>query len=534
MQKLTPRTIALALEYHLFKKDKALLKPLVPHKVQAMLRRRARAKYLVWDAKLYNEWLEAHLKLRSVKYVAPLEPGLLSIATPVWDGTPLNYLQLLAQSIAVQNASGACEWFVLDNGCTKREIRHYLDRMAAKFPWVTLHREEKNEGIVGGLRVCLESASGRYMCVVDSDDLIYPDCLQIVQWWIKNSGFPPLLYSDEDKLIGASRVQPYFKPDFDPVLLLNSAYIAHLGVIEREKALQLGAYTDRATEGSADWDCFVRFYCAGHSAVHIPEIIYSWRMHPESTADDADSKPYIHSSQKAVLNRYLDAQKLTERFEVKYSPLLPGTSDWWIERKHVGQARVVVVDGGTVQQVAELDCDLICLLLDNLTPERTDYLWEAQGLFERFPDAVMVGGWMADPNGRVSDGPLVLGFDSGCDCPDKGRPVVDPGYFTQMRKQRSVSAISSRFCVIRKTFLCEALSQAGIPLRTELYELGPWLGKWAKDNGWRVIFSPFLRSLDHRNRSNDSTFQGQEFDHRYYPQYFGITHGAAYKLKLGQ
>jgi O-antigen biosynthesis protein len=45
-------------------------------------------------------------------------------------------------------------------------------------------------------------------------------------------------------------------------------------------------------------------------AVHIPEVVYSWRMHPESTADDAGSKPYIHSSQKAVLHRYLDAAGL--------------------------------------------------------------------------------------------------------------------------------------------------------------------------------------------------------------------------------
>ena len=37
MKKLTPRTVALSLEYHLFKKDKALLRALVPAKVQGML-----------------------------------------------------------------------------------------------------------------------------------------------------------------------------------------------------------------------------------------------------------------------------------------------------------------------------------------------------------------------------------------------------------------------------------------------------------------------------------------------------------------
>ena len=103
MKKLTPRTIALALEYHLFKKDGAALSRLIPPKMQALLRRRARAKYLVWDARQYSEWMKPHLEKRRALYHQELEKGLLTIATPVWDGTPLAFLQLLADSIATQN-----------------------------------------------------------------------------------------------------------------------------------------------------------------------------------------------------------------------------------------------------------------------------------------------------------------------------------------------------------------------------------------------------------------------------------------------
>jgi glycosyltransferase involved in cell wall biosynthesis len=537
MQKLTPRTLALALEYHLFKKDKALLKPLVPAKMQAVLRRRARARYLVWDARRYNVWMKTHLAARRFKYAADLEPGLLSIATPVWDGTPIRYLRLLAESVARQNTAGACEWFVLDNGCNKPDVLRYLHELAKQFTWVTLHHAPKNEGIVGGLRVCLERANGRYLCVVDSDDLIYPDCLQIVQWWIRESGFPPLLYSDEDKLIETQPVQPYFKPDFDPVLLLNSAYIAHLGVIERAKALELGAYTDRNAEGSPDWDCFVRFYTAGYEAVHIPEVIYSWRMHPESTADDAGSKPYIHSSQQAVIGRYLKEKKLEGTYVLKYSPLLPGTADFWIERQPINPVKVQMAgDPGQLDYPGlstTTDGELICVLQSGLQPARRDCLWEAQGLLERYPDAVMVGGWVADQRGAVADGPLVLGFDGSSGCPDEGRPVVDPGYFTQMRKQRSVSAITSRFAVIRSEFLKDALANGGFP-ELAMEELGPWLGKYALEKGKRVIFSPFLRC----DAAGDTAVKfGQQFppaalDNRYYPLYFGSTNETAYQLKL--
>ncbi len=117
-----------------------------------------------------------------------------------------------------------------------------------------------------------------YILAVDSDDWLYPDCLQIVTWSIQHHNYAPIFYTDEDKLIGDHAVQPYLKPSFDPVLLLNSAYIAHLGVIDRKLALEHGAYADKQTEGSPDWDLFTRFYVAGISAIHIPEVVYSWRM----------------------------------------------------------------------------------------------------------------------------------------------------------------------------------------------------------------------------------------------------------------
>ncbi len=537
--KLTPRSIALSLEYHLFKKDRALLKPLVPVRVQAMLRRRARARYLVWEAKDYNEWMKRHLVERAKRYAAELQPGLLSIATPVWDGTPVEYLRRLADSISLQNHSGACEWLVLDNGCTKPEILRSLSDLAKQYKWVSLYRKETNHGIVGGLRACLEHATGRYLCPVDSDDLLYPDCLQIVQWWIRQSGYAPLLYSDEDKLIGTQPVQPYLKPDFDPVLLLNSAYIAHLGVIDRSVALELGAYSDKSAEGSPDWDCFIRFYLAGHEVVHIPEIIYSWRMHPESTADDAGSKPYIHGSQRAVIERYLNARQLAETHQLEYSPLLPGTADWWIRRQHVDPWKTFQVSLNAGSSFSELKrsvprgTEMVCLLQKNLRPEFEDFLWEAQSLFERFPDAGMVGGWVAGKNGAVADGPLVLGFgESGCGCPDAGRPGVDPGYFTQLRKQRSVSAVSSRFAVLRMEFLNEAFEAGGFQ-DVPVEELGPWLGQFALHRRRRIIFSPFLQcSLSSGEFSPSSVpLRVKSIDHRYYPRFFGVTEATAYKLR---
>ena len=543
---LNPRTIALKLEFHLFKKEGALLRKLVPLKTQAALRRRMRAKYLLWDARKYRAWQEEQIDTRKARYADNLEHGLLSVLTPVWDGTPLTYFGPLAESIMQQNVSGAAEWVVLDNGCQNKEILTFLETLQ-QHSWIKVKRSATNAGIIGGLRLCLEAATGRYILPVDSDDLLYPDCLRIVTWWIQKKGYPPILYTDEDKLIGAHAVQPYLKPDFDPVLLLNSAYIAHLGVIDRQLAIEHGAYADRSTEGSPDWDLFTRFFMAGLNAVHIPDVVYSWRMHPESTADDAGSKPYIHSSQKAVLQRYLDAAGLAAKYGIEYSPILKDTCDWWLHRRPVEPWRSL-----TIQLTAETarttlsefvkpvmgKTDLVCLISDDLKIDREDWLWEAISLFERFPDTVMVGGRIRNRAGLIMSAGCVLGFGYGCDCPDRGRPALDPGYFTQMMKQRSVSAVSSQFAVLRVSALCELTKQS--PIDATAAMLGEWAGAWALRTGQRVIYSPYLSALSDLDwRTLAAPAEIAQFrarnadlmpDHRFYPAAFGMRPELAYQL----
>ncbi len=564
---LKARTLALKLEFHLFKKKRALLGRLVPARWQARIRRMLRARYLVWEAAEYHAWLKRESPARRTRYAAPLEKGLLSILTPVWEGTPLPYFKLLAQSIVEQNTSGAAEWVILDNGCQNRELLHYLEKLR-RHPWVTLVHSSTNTGIIGGLRLCLESAASRYVLPVDADDWLYPDCLQIVTCWIRNNNFPPLLYSDEDKSIGSHAVQPYLKPDFDPVLLLNSAYIAHLGVIDRHLAIQYGAYTDKATEGSADWDLFTRLLVAGHPALHIPEVIYSWRMHPESTADDASSKPYIHSSQKAVLQRYLESTGLASKFQVEYSSLLPGSADWWLRRLpiHPRPALLVSLDtgstsapqpldypeipklsfplNGTLQSLADLvaraaqsEDDLVCLVANDLAIDRPDWLWEAVGLFERFPDTAMIGGSIRNRSQITISAASVFGFGDGFGCPDKGRPALDNGYFTQMRKQRSVSAVSAQFCVLRAGFLQELAKHADPPIAM----LGAWAGAHALRTHQRVIYSPFLSAVSDLDWAALATpeelaaFKHANADlmpdHRFYPTAFSLLDGQGYRLR---
>jgi glycosyltransferase involved in cell wall biosynthesis len=457
-------------------------------------------------------------RLRS--YSAAQQPGLLSFVTTVWNTDPA-FVDALAKSVFDQEGGTAFEWFILDNGTERSDTRASLAEIA-RHPSVRFARVEANLGIIGGMRYCLERASGQYILPLDSDDLLSLDCVTILTTLIVENDYPALLYSDEDKLWDDVRCMPYYKPDWDPVLFLHSCYIAHLCAIDRQKALDCGAYTDPVVEGSHDWDTFTRFYLAGHTPVHVPEVVYSWRMHAQSTSSNIGSKPVVYESQKAVVGRFLSGIERGERYRVIKSPLFAGSPDWWIRRAHFDAPpmttllltndpkawkadvkindypdhRVIAVplSGGLAAIAAALDelQGLVHLLWDQVSVRQAEWAWEAVTLLELFPDAVMVGGRIFNQRNMVADAGSYFGFGRGCDPPDRGRPPEDPGYFAAAWKQHSTSAVSSQHAVIRVEFLAETLRELMTRGEASIAYLGAWAGAAAQIKGKRVIYTPFI------------------------------------------
>jgi len=486
---------------------------------------------IAWRAHLdgYGSARQTRLAARRGLYAATPAPGLFSFLTTVWNTDPA-YLEVLAASVFGQDGDPPFEWVLLDNGSTDPGTRAVLAGLA-KHPAVRLERFERNLGIIGGMRRCLERATGRYVLPLDSDDRLEPDCLRILAWHIARHGHPALLYTDEDKLFGDVHCLPYFKPDWDPVLFVNACYIAHLCALDRQRALALGVYGDPAYEGCHDWDSFLRFWQAGDRPLHVPEVVYDWRMHPGSTSGNIRAKDYVYASQRALLARFVAAAPHPERYEIELSPLFSGSPNWHIRRLPMAARPLVTIvigdpDGPTVAawragstyprqrweaapaitplagdrlielaRAAAAEGALLRLLADDVAPmpgfDDAAVLWEALGLFELFADTAMVGGRIVDSAGRIRAAGAYLGFGLGCDCPDVGRRLDDPGYQGQMWQQRSVGAVAAALAVIEPGLLIETL-EAHRDLRLSLAYLGAWCGAQARRGGRRIVYSPFL------------------------------------------
>jgi hypothetical protein len=469
------------------------------------------------DSYDYAAWIDERVARRSSFY--PIEAGpSFSLLTSVWN-TPAEYLRELAQSVLEQQDWRDFEWIVLDNGSTDGDTVAALGELDND-DRVRFFRVEDNLGIVGGMRYCLERAAGDYVLPVDSDDLLYPDALRVMAWHVEEAGRPSLLYSDEDKLHEGRRRDPYFKSAWDPVLFLNSCYIAHLCAMERSIALELELYSDADAEGCHDWDSFIRFMLAGHTPVHVPEVLYSWRMHSASAALNIDSKPYVSTSHQRVLNRFLSSQPDAERYQVASSPLFNRTPDWWFRRKHSDPRPIlsVVLGGGDEMprpvpgyrphKLVALSLDagldelsnvvarettrgaLVHLVAAGVEMEGDEWPWEALAMMELHPDTVVVGGRVYDKAGRIVAAGEYLGFGGDCGCPDIGRHIKDPGYFAYMWKQRSVSAASTMLAMFDAAFLGEAID--ALPGNASLAFLGAWAGAHAARTGRRVVYSPHV------------------------------------------
>lgn len=473
----------------------------------------------------YPEWLKERIAARAAQYPLRQVPGRFSFLTTVYD-TKARYVRRLAETVFAQTVQDF-EWVLLDNGSRDPETIAAIAELAKDSRVVHLHVAD-NLGILGGIAACLQHATGRYVLPLDSDDLLTADALQVLSAVIDAHDEPPLLYSDEDKVKDDERpFEAYLKPAWDPVLFWNSCYIAHLCAIRRDLAQELGVYSDDAAKGCHDWDTFFRFLRNGHAPVHVPEVLYSWRIHPQSCSGNVFSKSYVWDSHRHVLGENLRALPCAPKFALESSPLFAGTPDWWVRRRRERPlpltavfvrrqaatpppdwlareplvAAVAAIDGDRLQSlddaVAALrahDPDgrgLVLLACEGVRPRGDEWAWDAMGLCERFPDTAVVGGRLLGADGALWSGGEVVGFESVVGTPDRGRSEHDPGYFAWLKKQRTVSAVHGAFVLVR-TDVLRAFAARRHP--ASLHLLGAWLSAFAHEQGRRVVFSPYVEA----------------------------------------
>ena len=228
----------------------------------------------------------------------------ISLAVPAFR-TPIPFLKQLVASVQAQTYP--CWELCIANGSPKEEeLVAYLNQISAEDSRIHVRHLMNNEGIAGNTNAALELATGEFIGLLDHDDLLAPNALYEVARALNHDRRTDVLYTDEDKVTAdlSEHFQPHLKPDFSLDLLRSNNYICHFFVVKKSIVEKVGGFRP-AYDGAQDYDFIFRCVEQAERIVHIPEILYHWRTHKSSTADNPASKMYAFEAGRRAIEAHL-------------------------------------------------------------------------------------------------------------------------------------------------------------------------------------------------------------------------------------
>lgn len=234
-----------------------------------------------------------------------------SIVVPAYR-TPEKYLREMIGSVCGQSYD---RWELIIADATEgAEVQSVVEEVRRRDSRVRYIRLTENAGISENTNAGILQAENRYIGLLDHDDFLEKNALfemaAVIEQAKKDGRQLKLLYSDEDKCDGEGSVfyEPNFKEDFNLDLLLTNNYICHFMVMEAglmQELLLRGAYN-----GAQDFDLALRaadrLFGREDCIAHVPKILYHWRCHTLSTAENPRSKLYAYEAGRRAVQDFLD------------------------------------------------------------------------------------------------------------------------------------------------------------------------------------------------------------------------------------
>ena len=225
----------------------------------------------------------------------------ISILTPLWN-TPENFLRDMIGSVQKQTY-GNWELCLADGSDDAHAyVGEICRELAGKDERIRYRKLEKNEGIAGNTNQCLTMATGEYIGLFDHDDMLHP-CVLFEYVKAINEKNADYVYCDEATFKNGDinqMITMHFKPDYAIDNLRANNYICHFSVFSR-KLLDGTELFRTKFDGSQDHDMILRLTDKAEHVVHVPKLLYYWRLHAGSVASGIEAKPYaIESARGAV------------------------------------------------------------------------------------------------------------------------------------------------------------------------------------------------------------------------------------------
>ena len=511
--------------------------------------------YVRWT-QLYDTFEARDLDLMRSR-AASLDPQpLVSILLPVYE-TPEKWLRQCLDSVLAQ-AYARWELCIVDDASPSPHVRAVLDEYERRDARIRVKRRDTNGHISAASNDALAMASGEYVALLDHDDILRPHALlEVMERFVARPELG-LVYSDEDKIDQRGRrFQPYFKPDWNPDLLLSQNYICHFTVVRAELARQVGGFRT-GYEGSQDHDLFLRCTAglpAGRIA-HVPKVLYHWRAIEGSTALERGAKDYASAAGVRAVADYLaragrdaSAEELAHgHYRVRWalpapaprvSIIVPTRDRLELLRKCVESVlektaypdfEIIIVDNqskdpGTLEWLARAEVDprirvlrydapfnysainnwaaaratgdVLCLLNNDIEVMTQGWLEELASQASR-PEIGAVGAMLYYPDGSIQHAGVILGLGGVANHVYTGLPAGTPGHGARALVAQNLSAVTGACLAVRKSVYERV---GGLEERLEVAFNDIDFCLRLREAGYRNVWTPFAELVHHESAS---------------------------------
>ena len=227
----------------------------------------------------------------------------VSLITPCF-----NREKYIAETVASVCAQTFTDWeyLIIDDGSTDGSVG-VIERLAAEDPRIRFVAQ-KNQGKARTCNRALAEAQGRYVAILDSDDLYKPDKLARQVAYLEAHPEAGMVYCGTELIDGEGRRLPDHEemdfrrygvgPDGRRVLVGDEdvhlfpylvvadciPFLTHL--MRRDAALSLGPIDPDLWPGE-DWDFWLRF-SRRHEIHKLPDVLTSYRWHESNSCRDSD------------------------------------------------------------------------------------------------------------------------------------------------------------------------------------------------------------------------------------------------------
>ncbi len=523
-------------------------------------------KYLNWIEKYEKPLLE---KIKNSTNTFIYTPKI-SIIMPVYN-TPEKFLRNAIDSVINQIYSN-WELCIADDASTLPHIKMILEEYSRRYENIKVVFREKNGHICEASNSALALATGEYIGFLDHDDELAPHALYMVVEAINKNPKAKIIYSDEDKIdLNGTRTDPHFKPDWNPDLLLSQNYIAHLLIIKKEILDKIGGFRP-GTEGAQDHDIVLRasLHCKDDEIVHIPQILYHWRVWEGSTAYKPEVKQYTEESGMKVIKDYLTEKGLRNfivtngkypntyriRYQIPNPPplvsiiiptkdkvdLLKNCIKSIFNKTDYPKYEILIVNHDSQQERTYKFFKEICSSYDNIRILRfsgefnyslinnfavsyakgelllflnndTEVInpdWLTEMVSHAIRDEIgCVGAKLYYPDGTIQHAGVILGVGGVAGHSHKHISGESPGYFARLNLIQNISAVTGACLMVKKTIFYE-VGGFDPNLKVAFNDVDFCLK--VREKGYRNLWTPYaeLYHYESKTRGYEDTPEKQE------------------------